>query len=78
MVRAHQLNINTMRFPAQLPEKPSYQRWTRLQPMLEAPAQSWYDRALGPADFDAENKEKSSAHMGGPSSTLETMHVLTF
>ena len=36
----HGSNLNTMRAPAQLSEKPSYQRWTRLQPMQETPIKS--------------------------------------
>ena len=47
----HGSNLNTMRVPAQLSEKPSYQRWTRLQPMLETLTKSEYDRALAPSEF---------------------------
>ena len=47
----HGSNLNTMKTPAQLSKKPSYQRWTRLQPMLETLIKSLYDRALAPADF---------------------------
>ena len=36
----HGSNLITMRVPAQLSEKPSYQRWTRLQPMLETSTKS--------------------------------------
>ena len=36
----HGSNLNSMRVPAQLPENPSYQRWARLQPMLETPTKS--------------------------------------
>ena len=48
---AHGSNLCTMRVPTQLPEKPSYQRWTRLQPTLETPTKSYYDRTIAPADF---------------------------
>ena len=36
----HGSNLNTMKVPAQLSKQPSYQRWTRLQPMLESPTKS--------------------------------------
>ena len=50
----HGSNLNTMRVPAQLSEKPSYQRWTRLQPMVETLTKSEYDRALAPSEFWAD------------------------
>ena len=52
-----------MRVPAQLPEKPSYQRWTRLQPMLEIPAKSWYSRVLAPANLKADRAHSLTPHM---------------
>ena len=36
----HGSNLRTMRVTAQLSKKPSYQRWTRLQPMLETQVKS--------------------------------------